>query len=38
MFTFKSVHFTDFLSFTVNVDKLQNQSIFKISAKVRVYN
>ena len=27
---------TDFHSFTVNEDKLQNPSIFKISAKVRV--
>ena len=27
---------TDFQSFTVNDDKLQNYSIFKISAKVRV--
>ena len=29
---------TDFHSFTVNEDKLQNQSIFKISAKVRVHD
>ena len=29
---------TDFHSFTVNKDKLQNQSIFKISAKARVSN
>ena len=27
---------TDFHSFTVNEDKVQNWSIFKISAKVRV--
>ena len=29
---------TDFHSFTVNEGKLQNQSIFKFSPKVRVYN
>ena len=29
---------TDFHSFTVNEGKLQNQSIFKISAKVRVWD
>ena len=28
---------TDFHSFTVKEEKLQNQSIFKISAKVRVW-
>ena len=28
--------FTDFCSFSVNEDKLQNESIFKITAKVRV--
>ena len=29
--------FTDFHSFTVNEDKLQNESIFKISSKVHVF-
>ena len=28
----------DFHSFTVNEDKLQNYSIFKISAKAQVYD
>ena len=30
--------FTDFRSFTVNEEKLQNQSIFKFSAKVTLYD
>ena len=36
MFTIELDHLTDFHSLTVNEDKLQNYSIFKISAKVRV--
>ena len=32
------IHLTDFRTFTVNEDKLQNQSIFKFSAKVQVYD
>ena len=33
MFTIESIILTYFYSFTVNEDKLQNESIFKISAK-----
>ena len=38
MFTMEFDHLTDFHSFTVNEDKLQNLSIFKIPAKVRIWN
>ena len=36
MFTFEFDDLTDFYSFKVNEDKLQNWSLFKISAKVQV--
>ena len=35
MFTIEFDHLTDFFNFTVNEDKLKNESIFKISAKAR---
>ena len=36
MFTIEFDHLTDFCSFALNDDKLQNESIFKISAKAQI--
>ena len=36
MFTFEFIILSDFHSFTENEDKLENWSIFKISAKIWV--